>query len=137
MPKVFNQKSQSEGNVFEDKWLEKVSQEGELKIDVYDAGKNIIVKSAIAGVKPDDLDISVSRDMLTIKGNRESEEKVPSVNYFHQECYWGKFSRSVILPSEIKSGKIKAFLKNGILTIVLPKEIQKTMDKIKIQEVEN
>lgn len=102
--------------------------EGQLTIDVYQTDSEIVIKSTIAGVKPEDLDITINNDMITIKGERKSEEKVRSENYFYQECYWGAFSRSVILPVDVESDQSEAVLKNGVLTIRLPK-VEKVKSK--------
>ena len=95
--------------------------EGQLSVDVYQKGELIVVKSTIAGVEPDDIEIFLNRDMLTIKGKREHGESVETGNYFIRECYWGKFSRTIILPSDVKSEEARATLKDGVLTIVMPK----------------
>jgi HSP20 family protein len=95
--------------------------DGQLTIDVYQTDSEIVIKSTIAGVKPEDLDVSINNDMVTIRGERRNEEVVSSESYYYQECYWGSFSRSVVLPVEILSEKSEASLKNGILTIRLPK----------------
>ncbi|MEI7621388.1 MAG: Hsp20/alpha crystallin family protein [Candidatus Moraniibacteriota bacterium] len=101
--------------------------EGQLTIDVYQTENEVVIKSTIAGVKPEDLDVSINSDMVTIKGERKNEELVNGENYYYQECYWGFFSRSVVLPIDIVSDKAEASLKNGILTIRLPKaDITKT-----------
>jgi len=105
----------------EEQWLPESYKEGQLAIDVYQTEKDIIIKSTIAGVKPDDIDISVNNDMLTIRGKREMKEEVEEKNYFYQECYWGGFSRSIILPCEVKTEKIEAAIENGVLTVTLPK----------------
>jgi len=103
----------------EDHWVtEEV--EGQLSVDVFQNDKELIVKSTIAGVHPDDLEIFLNRDMLTIKGERAHEEKVDEKDIFIQECYWGKFSRTIILPSDVKADEAKASLKDGVLTIILP-----------------
>lgn len=127
-------KEKIEKNKKSDNWDDDY-EEGELSIDVFeDDGNNIVVKSTIAGVKPEDIDISVNNDMLTIRGKREYEEKVEEKNYFYRECYWGNFSRSIILPCEVKVDKISAKLKNGVLTVKLPKA--KTEKKVAIKVVE-
>jgi HSP20 family protein len=95
--------------------------EGQLTIDVYQTDNDIVIKSTIAGVKPEDLDVSINNDMVTIRGERKNEEKVEGENYYYQECYWGTFSRSVILPVEVIADKAEAAMKNGILTLRLPK----------------
>ncbi len=98
-----------------------INEEGQLAIDVYETQKKIIIKSTIAGVKPENLDISLNNDMLTIRGKREMNKKVKEENYLYQECYWGSFSRSIIMPVEVDSKNIDATLENGILTIALQK----------------
>ncbi|MFW5888215.1 MAG: Hsp20/alpha crystallin family protein [Patescibacteria group bacterium] len=102
----------------EESWI---SEEGQLAIDIYETPKKIVIKSTIAGAKPEDLDISLNNDMLTIRGKRERDEKVKEENYLYQECYWGYFSRSIILPAEVDGKNIDATLENGILTIKLTK----------------
>jgi len=111
-----------------------LEEEGELKVDVYEQGNNIIIKSAIAGAKPEDIDININNEILTIRGKRVMEEEVKSKNYLHRECYWGNFSRSIILPHEIQKGRVKAIIKKGMLTIILPKANKK--QEIKVKELE-
>lgn len=100
-------------------WLPQVS-EGKLSVDVYLDKKNVVVISAIAGVKPADLEIIIDKDILTIKGERKNERSIEKKNYLHQECFWGSFSRTILLPCEVKANEVKASLKNGILTVILP-----------------
>lgn len=107
-------------------------QEGQLTVDVYQTEKNIIVRSTIAGVTAQDIDISVTSDKVTIKGKRRPDEKVPSSAYHHQELFWGPFSRSIILPEEVDSDNAVASMKNGILTLRLPKLSQTKIKKVKI-----
>jgi len=95
--------------------------EGQLTIDVYQTPGEIVIKSTIAGVKPEDLDVNINNDMLTVKGIRKNDAHIKPEDYYYQECYWGPFSRSVILPVDVETENIKAELKNGILTIILPK----------------
>jgi len=104
--------------------------EGQLMVDVYQTPTDIVIKSTVAGVNPEDIDISIVNDMVTIKGKRYLDENIKSEDYFYQECYWGSFSRSIILPMEIDSDRVSANLKNGILTIRLPK-----IDKNKVKKV--
>jgi HSP20 family protein len=94
--------------------------EGELSVDVYQSGKNIVVKSTIAGVRPEDLEIYLHNDLLTIRGKRESGLEENGSDYFYKECYWGGFSRSIILPVEVQADHVEATLKNGILKITMP-----------------
>lgn len=115
----------------EKEWLPE--SEGQLTIDVYQTPNDIVIKSTIAGINPEDLDISISNDMVTIKGKREKDEEVKSEDYYYQECYWGAFSRSVILPVDIEADKAEATMKNGILTIRLPKIEKVKTRKIKVK----
>ncbi len=104
-----------------------VDSEGQLTIDVYQTDDDVVIKSTIAGIKPEDLDVNINNDMVTIRGERKQDEEVDQENYYYQECYWGTFSRSVILPVEIITEKAEATMKNGILTIRLPKaDVTKT-----------
>lgn len=95
--------------------------EGHLTVDVYQTDKEVVIQSTIAGITADDLDISIAKDIVTIKGKREQPEKVRSSAYDHRELYWGPFSRSIILPVDINVDRAKAVIKNGLLTIHLPK----------------
>ncbi len=110
-----------------------IATEGKLTIDVYQTPAEIVIESAIAGVKPEDLDIDVSNDSITIKGERRRDEKVEEENYFYQECYWGKFSRSIILPEEVDPDSASVNFKNGILTVKLPKLQKKKAKKLKVK----
>ncbi|MEA1936924.1 MAG: Hsp20/alpha crystallin family protein [Patescibacteria group bacterium] len=109
-------------------------EEGQLTIDVYQSGSFIIVKSIIGGARSEDLDISITSDMVTIRGARKNPDEVKAENYYYQECFWGNFSRSVILPCDIKTDEVKATIKNGILTIKLPKIEKNSSMKIKVEE---
>lgn len=111
-------------NLMENKteeWLEGQDFSGQLAVDVYQTKDNIIIKSTIAGVRTEDIDIAINNDMITIRGNRQKDHEVVEEDYFYKECYWGGFSRSIILPCEVRSDRVKANMKNGVLTIVLPK----------------
>jgi len=106
--------------------------EGQLAIDVYETPNEVVIKSTIAGVKPQDLDVGIEENTINIRGSRHNEEKVKGEDYFYQECYWGTFSRSVILPVEVDVEKAEATLKDGILTIRLQKILREKERKIKI-----
>jgi len=106
--------------------------EGQLAIDVYQTKNELVVQSAIAGVKPENLDISLERDVLTIKGIRQKPLEETG-DYFAQECYWGPFSREVILPVEIDPGRVEATMKEGILTIRIPKIERQRRRKISVK----
>lgn len=118
-------------NQKEEDWMS--DYEGALNIDMYQTKDNVIIKSTIAGVRPDDIDITVANDMVTIKGTRQREETINQDDYFYQECYWGSFSRSVIVPVDIDSEEIEADLKDGILTVVIPKAAKAKTKKVKVK----
>ncbi|MFH1523104.1 MAG: Hsp20/alpha crystallin family protein [Patescibacteria group bacterium] len=118
----------------ENEWIDGDYEEGQLSIDVYQTPKKIIIKSTIAGVKPEDIDISINNDMLTIRGKREGGEEIEEDNYLYKECYWGTFSRSIILPVEVEANKIEAVLENGVLTITLPKAKTAKQISVKVKE---
>lgn len=107
-------------------WME--DYEGQLAVDVYQDNENVIVKAPIAGVKQEDLEISITDGVVTIRGERKEENEVARESFFCQECYWGSFSRSYVLPVEVVSEKAQASLKNGILTISIPR-LEKTKTK--------
>lgn len=107
--------------------------EGQLAVDVYQDRENVYVKSTIAGVKPEELDISIGANIVTVRGERKQEEEIQEENYIVQECYWGAFSRSVALPVEIDVDKAEADLKDGILTLTLPKASRSKVKKIKVR----
>jgi len=108
--------------------------EGQLAIDVYQTPDEIVVESTIAGVKGDDIDVDVTSERVTIRGERSREEVIQSGDYYYQECFWGKFSRSVILPQEIDPDKATSSLKNGVLTVRLPKLHRDRARKVKVKE---
>jgi HSP20 family protein len=107
--------------------------EGQLTIDVYQTPDDIIVKTMVAGVRPEDLDISITRDMVTIKGMREEAREVTDDKYFHRELYWGAFSRSVVLPEEVDVESAEATERHGLLIIRLPKIDKHRETKLKVK----
>ena len=107
--------------------------EGQLTVDVYQTPDEIIVESTIAGVNADEIDLDVTSEMVTIRGERKREIKVEEGDYFYQECFWGRFSRSIILPQEIDPDKTHSVVKRGILTIHLPKLNRSKGKKIKVK----
>jgi len=106
--------------------------EGQLTIDVYQTENELVIQSAIAGVKPENLDISIERDVLIVKGIRQKPFEETG-DYFTQECYWGPFSREVILPVEVDPGRVEATMKEGILTIRIPKILRERKRKINVR----
>lgn len=108
-------------------------QEGQLTVDVFQDDESIILQSTVAGVSPDDLDVSITNDMVTVRGERRRQYDIDAEDYFYQECYWGTFSRSVILPIEIDADRAEAKIKNGILTIRIPKANAAVTRKLKVK----
>ncbi len=108
--------------------------EGQLAVDVFQTKAAIVVKTAIAGVKPEDIQVSISNDVLTIRGKRELGHTVRDEEYYYRECYWGAFSRSIVLPLEVQQDKIEAVFKNGVLTVTLPKRNPEKSVKLKLVE---
>jgi HSP20 family protein len=106
--------------------------EGHLTIDVYQTDDDIVVRSTIAGAHIEDIDIQVTKDTVTIKGSRKSDEQIHSESFFHRELYWGTFSRAVILPMDVDPEGARANYKNGILTIRLPKLEKARTKKLKV-----
>jgi HSP20 family protein len=109
------------------------SGEGVLTIDVYQTENDIVIVSTIAGVTSKDLDVTITNDMVTIKGERKNRAKVKHDDYFYQECYWGSFSRSVILPIDVDAENAEAELKDGVLIVKLPKSEKVKSKKIPIK----
>lgn len=118
-------------------WLNFGEEEGQLAVDIYQTDDEIIVKSTIAGATSKDVEISLVDDMLTIRGQRELSEPVAADAYLYRECYWGKFSRSIVLPVEVRGDKVVASLHNGVLTVILPKSKRSKHTKIKVKEAGN
>ncbi len=107
--------------------------EGQLAIDVYEKGHAIVVEAPIAGVANDDIDIHITNESLTIRGRRHREHTVKDNEYLFQECYWGRFSRSLILPEEIDADRAEATIKNGVLRVVMPKLHQSGGKKVHVK----
>lgn len=117
----------------ENDWMETENSEGQLAVDVFQNPNEIIIKALVAGVRPDNLDVSITRDMVTIKGKREDAQQVTSDNYFYNELYWGSFSRTILLPQEIEVEASTASEKHGLLTIIMPKINKEKQTKLKIK----
>lgn len=114
-------------------WVEESAGEGELAVDVYQSGEDIIIKAMVAGVRPDNLDIAITRDMVTIKGKREASDEVSEENFFFRELYWGSFSRTILLPQEVEAEEAEAMERNGLLTIKLPRIDKGRQMKLKVK----
>lgn len=114
----------------EEGWFEEY--EGQLAVDAYQTNDAVVIKAPIAGVKPADLEISITDEVVSVKGHRRQEVDVEASDYFCQECYWGAFSRSYVLPVPVDADKAQAGLKDGILTITIPKQEKSKTRVLKI-----
>ncbi len=112
------------------------SVEGELALDVFQTKDDLVIKSTMAGVKPEDLDITIADDQVVIRGERKQEEETKGEDYLVQECYWGSFYRAFDLPVEVDVDKAIADIKDGILTLTIPKASRSRTKKVKIRQME-
>lgn len=94
---------------------------GQLAVDAYETDNDVVIVAPIAGVDPDDVEVSITDDVVSIEGARKPSTKIKEEDYFVQECYWGEFTRSYILPIEVEPENGKAEIENGILTVTIPK----------------
>ncbi len=115
-------------------WSEEDS-EGELTVDVYQTPEDIVIKALVAGIDPNEIDVSIGRDSVTIKGKREVSREAGDDDYFHRELYWGSFSRTIALPQEIEVEEAEATQKHGLLTIKLPKIDKGRQAKLRVKSV--
>lgn len=107
--------------------------DGELMIDVFQTPSDIVIKTMVPGVRPEDLDITITRDMVTLKGKREAERTISDENYFHRELYWGSFSRTIVLPQEVEIEDAEAVERHGLLIIRLPKLDKNRQSKLRVK----
>lgn len=121
-----------ESQLAENDWMDD-SGEGQLSVDVYQTSDDIVIRAHVAGVRPDELDVSITRDMVTIKGKREEAREVEDEDYFYKELYWGSFSRTILLPQEIEVEEATANEKHGLLIIRLPKIDKAKQTKLKVK----
>ncbi|MDP3726318.1 MAG: Hsp20/alpha crystallin family protein [bacterium] len=122
------------GNTRENEgWMEEEANEGQLMVDMYQNPDAIVIQTMVAGVKPEDLSVSIGRDMVTVKGRRESQKNVNEEDFFYKELYWGTFSRTILLPHEVDVDHAEASEKNGLLILTLPKIDKARQTKLKIK----
>lgn len=115
-----------------EEWDEEEPVAGQLAVDVYETREKLVVKGRVAGVNKSELDVSISDNTLSIRGTLSAGAEEGVENYFLQECYWGEFSRSIVLPVPVKEDEIEALLKDGVLTISFAKVKQDTVKKIEV-----
>ncbi len=114
-------------------WMKESAEEGELAVDVYQTPNSIVIKTMVAGVRLEDINVTITREMVTIKGKREEEMSVHNDDYFQQELYWGSFSRTILLPAEVEAEDAEATESHGLLTITLPKIDKEKTKRLKIK----
>ncbi len=128
----FLQDEETSTNWLNDDEDQEAAVEGQLAVDVYQTKESVVIKAPIAGVDPRNLEVAIAEDVVTIRGERVEETTVNREDYYVAECYWGAFSRSIIMPVSVNADKAEASLKNGVLTIAIPKVIQDKVKKIKV-----
>lgn len=119
----------------ESTWMEEEEEEGELTVDVYHTPSEVVIQTMVAGVKPEDLNISITREIVTIKGRRERSNNSEEANYVNKELYWGSFSRTLMLPAEVDVEQAEAIERHGLMTIRLPKTDKERIQKIKVKSI--
>lgn len=129
-----SEKDDIRGSIFAEPGVTETT-EGELTVDVYQTNDTIVIQAMVAGVASDDLSVSVTREMVTIRGKREAPKGIPAENYFFQELYWGAFSRTILLPAEIEPEETEATEKHGLLTVKLSKIDKGRTQNVKIKSL--
>jgi len=112
-----------------------IEEMGELSVDVYQTDSEIVVQAMIAGVRPEDLNLSITREMVTLEGRRQKTVEAESDGYFMRELYWGAFNRKILLPCEVEPDEAEAFEKNGLLTLRMPKIDKARTQKVKVRSL--
>jgi HSP20 family molecular chaperone IbpA len=113
--------------------LEDSQDEGQLPVDVHQTPSDIVIRAFVAGVRPDELSISISRDMVEISGSRMEREQVSDPDYFSRELFWGSFTRTILLPEEVDVENSSASAKDGLLTLILPKVDKARQTKLRVK----
>ncbi len=114
---------------------EEEESDGQLTVDVYQTPTDIVVQTMVAGVRPEDLSISITRDMITLRGRREETKSINDENYFIRELYWGTFSRTILLPEEVDIDGAEAMEKHGLLIIKLPKIDKQKQTNLRVKSL--
>lgn len=114
-------------------FTENPEEEGQIAIDVYQTDSQIVVQAAIGGIKPADIEVVIENGIVQIKGSRHKDETISKNDYIIKECYWGAFSRQFVLPTEVDASRAEALLKDGVLTIKMPKINKERVTKLEIK----
>lgn len=131
--KILTRKERKESLLAE--WLPDHNQGGQLAVDIYDDEENnaLVIESALAGIGPKDIDITVEPDLIVIRGEKKGRKSSSTRRYYYQECFWGKFFRTLVLPCPVQPDQVRANFKNGVLTVILPKAKERA-ENVKIEE---
>ncbi len=113
--------------------VEDEQSDGQLPVDVYQTPNEIVIRAFVAGVRPDELNVSISRDMVVIEGSRDERDSVTDSDYFTRELFWGSFSRTILLPQEVDVDNSSAGAKDGLLSIILPKLDKARQTKLRVK----
>ncbi|MFA5751402.1 MAG: Hsp20/alpha crystallin family protein [Candidatus Paceibacterota bacterium] len=116
-------------------WIEEENDDAELTVDIYQTPTEIVIEAMVAGVRPEDLELSIGRDIVTIRGKREESRTISEENYFAKELYWGSFSRTISLPQEVEPEEAQATEKHGLLTIRLQKIDKEKKANLKVKSL--
>lgn len=116
-------------------WIEEENDEAELSVDVYQTPTDIVIQTMVAGVRPEELELSIARDIMTIHGKREESRSIDEENYFIKELYWGKFSRTISLPQEVEPEEVEATERHGLITIKLQKVDKEKKNTVKVRSI--
>lgn len=117
----------------QEQFEEEPVESGQLPVDVYQTPNEIVIRTFIAGVRPDEINVSISRDMVVLEGSRSTAESISDSDYFHQELFWGSFARTILLPQEVDVDAATAGAKDGLLTLVLPKLDKARQTKLRVK----
>ncbi|MEK7606259.1 MAG: Hsp20/alpha crystallin family protein [Patescibacteria group bacterium] len=109
--------------------------DAELAIDMIQTPSEVIIRTMVAGVNPEELEVSISQEMVVLKGSRRQVYETEEKDFFHKELYWGSFSRTILLPVEVRSEEAIAELKHGLLTIRLPKIDKQRQTRLRIKTI--
>ena len=119
----------------ENNWMAEEADEAELTVDVYQTSSDIVVQTMVAGVRPEDLEITIGRDTVAIRGTRGENRNIDDENYFTKELYWGKFSRTILLPQEVEPEEVEAVEKHGLLTVKLKKVDKEKKSVVRVKSI--
>lgn len=105
---------------------------GQLSVDIFQEDQYIVIVAPIAGTSSKEVDISVTEEVLTIKGTRKQPYKIDEKDYLTKECFWGEFERSIVLPKNANTKEINAAFKDNVLEIRIPKTAEEKTKVVKI-----